>query len=200
MGLMTMFHASGSKELVPVIPPVAVYDEFVAQVPTTLCLKEKAWSMSGDDFGITDANTRKTVLKCKGKYMTLHDRKSESSPYFADAEIESPNGKVLFNLSDKMLSIRKTTVAGSKLTATAVDKDDKEHTLVLNGDMYGVSANIELKNGIPLAHISRKLVTVTDIVADKQTYYVTIAPGVDVSLIAAVCIVFDEVMNEEKEK
>ncbi|BEI90030.1 uncharacterized protein CcaverHIS019_0301000 [Cutaneotrichosporon cavernicola] len=207
MGLMTMFHASGSKELVPVIPPVAVYDEFVAQVPTTLCLKEKAWSMSGDDFGITDANTRKTVLKCKGKYMTLHDRK----------KIESPNGKVLFNLSDKMLSIRKTTVGedhrgrevlkvvkkwspGSKLTATAVDKDDKEHTLVLNGDMYGVSANIELKNGIPLAHISRKLVTVTDIVADKQTYYVTIAPGVDVSLIAAVCIVFDEVMNEEKEK
>jgi hypothetical protein len=47
MGFMTMFHASGSRELRPVNPPVAVYDEFVAQVPTTLCLKEKAWSMSG---------------------------------------------------------------------------------------------------------------------------------------------------------
>lgn len=47
MGFMTMFHASGSNELRPVAPPVAVYDEFVAQVPTTLCLKEKAWSMSG---------------------------------------------------------------------------------------------------------------------------------------------------------
>jgi uncharacterized protein YxjI len=206
MGFMTMFHASGSRELRPVNPPVAVYDEFVAQVPTTLCLKEKAWSMSGDDFGITDANTRKTVLKCKGKYMSLHDRK----------KIESPDGKMLYNMADKMLAIRKTTVAeddrkrevlkvtkkwspGSKLTATAVDKTDRELTLVLNGDMYGVSANIELKDGTPLAHISRKLVTATDMVADKQTYYVTIAPGVDISLMAAVCICFDEAMNEEKE-
>lgn len=35
--------------------------------------------------------------------------------------------------------------------------------------MYGMSANIALKDGTPLAHISRKLVTATDMVADKQT-------------------------------
>jgi uncharacterized protein YxjI len=107
-------------------------------------------------------------------------------PSLTDAEIESPDGKMLYNMADKMLAIRKTTVAeddrkrevlkvtkkwspGSKLTATAVDKTDRELTLVLNGDMYGVSANIELKDGTPLAHISRKLVTATDMVADKQT-------------------------------
>jgi hypothetical protein len=46
MHLPNMFRAS-STDLVPVTPPVAVYREHVATVPTTLVLKEKAWSMSG---------------------------------------------------------------------------------------------------------------------------------------------------------
>lgn len=79
MGLMTMFHASGTKadKLAPVNPPVAVYSEYVHQVPTTLVIKEGKWSMSGDDFSIKDANTNQTVFKCSGKAMSLHDRKSE---------------------------------------------------------------------------------------------------------------------------
>lgn len=80
MGLMTMFHASGTdpKELVPVVPPVGVYPEFIRNEPTTLVLKEAKWSMSGDDFSIKDANTDKSVLKCSGSTISLHDRKSES--------------------------------------------------------------------------------------------------------------------------
>lgn len=63
--------------------------------------------------------------------------------------------------------------AGSKLKAEFVDWDDKEHTLELHGDMFGTSANITLSNGTNLAHISRKLVSATDMVADKQTVGVT---------------------------
>ncbi|GMK58095.1 hypothetical protein CspeluHIS016_0501270 [Cutaneotrichosporon spelunceum] len=204
---MGIFHASGSRELAPVNPPVEVYDQYVARQVTTLCLKEKTWSMSGDDFSIADANTRQTILKCHGKSMSLHDRK----------KIKTPEGKVLYNMRDKMLSIHKTTVAedehgrevlkvvkkwsaGSKLSATAVDKNGQEQTLVLHGDMYGASANIELKNGPHLAHISRKLLGATEIIADKQTYFVSIAPGVDISLIVAVCICFDEAENDDKHK
>lgn len=60
------------------------------------------------------------------------------------------------------------TPAGSKLSAAWVDNSGKDHTVVLNGDMYGVSANIEYEGKV-LGHIGRKLVTATDMVADKQT-------------------------------
>jgi len=75
--------------------------------------------------------------------------------------------------------------------------------------MFGTTAQIRLATtGANLAYISRKLVSAADAVADKQTvslssgpandqYNVTIAPGVDASLIAAVCICFDEVENED---
>lgn len=75
------------------------------------------------------------------------------------------------------------------MKAVFVDQDDKEQTAELHGasyrpptcakqsldsdhpsgDMFGTTANIALADGTPLAHISRKLITVTDIVADKQT-------------------------------
>lgn len=74
MGLMTMFHAERT-DLVPVTHPVAVYPHMVSSVPVTLTIKEAAWSMSGDDFGIKDAATGKTVLKCKGSTISIHDRK-----------------------------------------------------------------------------------------------------------------------------
>lgn len=59
--------------------------------------------------------------------------------------------------------------AGSKLSAEFNDAEDKEHTLHLNGDMFGNTANVTLSNGAQLAHISRKLVSMNDMVADKQT-------------------------------
>lgn len=58
---------------------------------------------------------------------------------------------------------------GSKLKATFVDADDKERTVELHGDMFGTTANITLSDGTTLAHISRKLINATDIIAEKQT-------------------------------
>lgn len=46
MGLTDMFHTS-SNTLAPVNPPVAVYPHMVRNVPVTLTLREKAWSLSG---------------------------------------------------------------------------------------------------------------------------------------------------------
>lgn len=45
-----------------------------------------------DDFGIVDANTNKVVLKCKGKYMSLHDRKSESAASAEGASLSTSVG------------------------------------------------------------------------------------------------------------
>lgn len=58
---------------------------------------------------------------------------------------------------------------GSKLKATFVDAQDKEHVAELHGDMFGTTANIRLSTGASLAYISRKLISAADAVADKQT-------------------------------
>lgn len=57
---------------------------------------------------------------------------------------------------------------GSKLVATFT-QNGVEHELTLKGDFWGGSANITMKDGPAIAHISRKLATVGEFFGDKQT-------------------------------
>ena len=50
--------------------------------------------------------------------------------------------------------------------------------------------------GLVVARIDRKLLSGKDIFFGQQTYGVQIAPGVDMALIAALCICLDEKNNE----
>ena len=47
-----------------------------------------------------------------------------------------------------------------------------------------------------VARIDRKLLSGKDVFFGQQTYAVTVAPGVDMALIAALCICLDEKNNE----
>lgn len=81
---MGLFSSAAPVQLHPVNPPVAAFPQFIAQAPVTLVMREKMWSWSGDDFSVQDAATGRAVVKCKGKAMSLRDRKSEppsSPPY-----------------------------------------------------------------------------------------------------------------------
>lgn len=77
MGLLDMFYARGS-ELKLVSPPVGVNPSMIRDTPTTLVLRESMFSISGDDYSVTDVNTNKAVCKVQGKTFSLHDRKSMS--------------------------------------------------------------------------------------------------------------------------
>lgn len=69
--------SDGPKTLQPVHPPIGVFPGFVAQQPTTLVLKEKVLSWSGDDFGVKDQNGN-VIVRVGGKVMSLRQRKGES--------------------------------------------------------------------------------------------------------------------------
>lgn len=73
--------------------------------------------------------------------------------------------------------------------------DGQEAELEVKGDWFDRSADITF-GGRPVAHISRSFFNVRQIFGEKQTYFVTVAPGVDLALIAAVCICLDEKENE----
>ncbi|BEJ07971.1 hypothetical protein CcaverHIS641_0500560 [Cutaneotrichosporon cavernicola] len=189
MGILdAIFARSGS--LKPVSPPVGRYPHMMRSSETTLAMKESLLSISGDDFSILDAVIQKTLMTCSGKMFSFHDRKK-----IYDAE-----GTMLYNMADKKMSMGQAFVVedakvGSKLVADFY-QDGKESQISLSGDFWGGSANVKDQKGNALAHISRDMINVNEVAADQQTYFVTVAPGVDLALIACMCIAFDETKNE----
>jgi len=68
----------------------------------------------------------------------------------------------------------------------------------MKGSWFDMEANIVDENtGAVVAVINRKYGG-KDFFFGKQNYAVTVAPGVDKALMAAICICFDEKNNENK--
>ena len=55
---------------------------------------------------------------------------------------------------------------------------------------------VDEQTGQPVARISRKRFNGRHVFFDKDTYSVTVAVGVDMALIAGLCICFDEKNND----
>lgn len=81
------------------------------------------------------------------------------------------------------------------VTFTNLASDNKEIELHIRGDWFDRSANIFLGD-VVVASIARSFLNVGNFFG-ADTYYVTVAPGVDLSLIAACCVCLDE---KEQEK
>lgn len=83
--------------LAPVHPPLGINAAFCAPKQTTLTMKEKVWSLSGDSFHVMDENNIE-VVRCQGKTFSFSDRK----------EFMDPQGRPLFALRNKHLVLHKT--------------------------------------------------------------------------------------------
>ncbi|EMC91267.1 hypothetical protein BAUCODRAFT_320234 [Baudoinia panamericana UAMH 10762] len=169
----------------------------------TLHMKEKVFSLSGDDFTVKTVDGLE-VCKCHGKMISARDKKK-----FTDMA-----GNEIFTLKNKMLSIHKSFHAESphghdfevkghfKLIGSASSvvfknaADGQQAEIDVKGDWFDRSAELTF-GGRPVAHIGRSFFNVREIFGDKQSYFVTVAPNVDLSLIAAVCVCLDESENEK---
>jgi uncharacterized protein YxjI len=71
---------------------------------------------------------------------------------------------------------------------------------MMKGNFFDTSADItdEAQSGLVVARIDRKILSGKDIFFGQQTYGVQVAPGVDMALVAAMCICIDEKNNEAK--
>lgn len=88
-------------------------------------------------------------------------------------------------------------MVGSKATLTVVSSDGRSNVLEMNGNWRDSSADIvEVTSGAVVARIDRKLFNAREFFTNNQTYILTIAPGVDVSLMVAACIILDELNND----
>lgn len=69
--------------------------------------------------------------------------------------------------------------------------------LLIKGDWLDRSATITMGN-VVVAQISRSYFNMREVLGGQQTYYVTVAPHVDLALMAAICVCLDEKENEKK--
>lgn len=159
----------------PPLGPQPANPAFYSPSPTTLQMKEKILSLSGDDFTITTTDGA-PVCKCKGKVFSLHGTKA-----FTDIQ-----GNELFTVKKKMLSIHKSFVCESPQGYSFEVKghfsigtskssvhfknaaDGQEVELDLKGDWFDRSATITLA-GRPVAEVTRKFFNVREMFGDKQT-------------------------------
>ncbi|CAA9958902.1 LOR domain containing protein [Pyrenophora teres f. maculata] len=191
--------------LAPTPQAVGVFSQFIAQGPETLVMKEKVMSLSGDSFSIKLANGT-PLLKVEGKVMSIHGRKKmfdmqgnhicsiikEHFHIHTTFAVEDPSGAKVMEVKSNF------KLFGSKATATFTSQSGKQESLVMHGNWFDSSADIvdEAQGGLIVARINRKLLSGKDIFFGQQTYGVQIAPGVDMALIAALCICLDEKNNE----
>ncbi|OUM62293.1 hypothetical protein PIROE2DRAFT_44435 [Piromyces sp. E2] len=191
---------------------VAVDSKYVFDQPTELLLKEGLLSFSGDDFVIKDTSG-KSYFKCTGKLMSIRDKKfitdMEGNPLFCIA-----NGILFFKSRLKIYSGKDTKEVLASITPVTSIKSrkhlityynpvtEKEETLDMKFDFFNHSCGIfygKEKEGAPMICKIIKKIDAKRILTNKENYYIEIAPGVDIALMAALAICFDEIKNDDSD-
>ncbi|KAE9378774.1 DUF567-domain-containing protein [Stipitochalara longipes BDJ] len=191
-------------QLAPLNPPLGVNPAYCTPKQTVLCMKEKVWSLSGDTFHIVDENGHE-VVQCRGQAFSLSDRKefadSSGRPLFSlrtrhftlhkSFYAEDASGKTLFEVKGKF------SLGSSKMIATFTNQSNGAPIeLLVKGDWFDRSAVITMGNQT-IATIGRSYFNMREVFGGQQTYYVTVAPGVDLAMMAAICVCLDEKENEK---
>ncbi|KAB5595861.1 Protein LURP-one-related 15 [Ceratobasidium theobromae] len=194
--------------LVPQNPPLGVMPMYAQNYELTLKLREKRFSLSGDSFDITDPQGR-LYFKMEGSVFNIRDKKT----------LKQADGRPIFNIQNKLLSIHHQylvynanqsteseplfmikshfSLTGAKIDVAFTNAaDGRQVVFDLKGSFFDRSAEITV-DGQPVARISRQFLNSGEIFFDQQTYYLTIAPGVDAAMMVALCVCLDEKRNEQ---
>ncbi|KAF2464460.1 uncharacterized protein BDR25DRAFT_307181 [Lindgomyces ingoldianus] len=193
-------------QLAPVPQPIGVFPELIARQTETLILKEKVLSLTGDSFSIKLANGT-PILQVEGKILSISGRKTVrdmQGKHLFDIVKEHFHIHTTFAVKDpsdrKIMEVKsKFAILGSKAVATFTSTNGKAEELQMKGNWFDTSADItdEAQGGIVVGRIDRKLLSGKDILFGQQTYALQVAPGVDMALMAAMCICMDEKNNEK---
>mmetsp|Transcript_565 Transcript_565/g.1919 ORF Transcript_565/g.1919 Transcript_565/m.1919 type:complete len:201 (+) Transcript_565:106-708(+) len=183
--------------------------QFMSPQPKSFVLEEKiGLSMTSDSGKIYDEHGQKVFL-IKGKHMTLHD----------SVWLRHVDGTNILGLKKKLLSLHATTniVTPDERVVAVVKKahvmqikasasvyiggdDSGQPLLAISGGFRAKNLTItHLPSGIVIAAVQRKQFTMKNIIFDQDTYNILIAPNVDIAFILMLCIVVDEMFNDEND-
>ena len=181
-------------------------------------------SWTGDDFHIKDTNGM-LVFRALGKVMSMSGRTeisdAQGNHLFAIRKelfsiprsfyAEAPNGDRFLNVDGKWSCKYHTNlyryfeislmtdfaiVGSSKSDISFVNVQTGQRVVLkLKGDFFDMSAEIRLDDMV-VARIDRKLWSAKDVFMNAQTYFLTVAPGMDMACAVAACICLDERRNQ----
>jgi len=205
---MGLFSTPGRIES-PKIPVIGTEARFLAQQRVVLELKEHVLSFSGDDFSIKDTKGV-SYFKCKGKYISFHDRKYLYDIYDKPIITIKKNISLRFKqtlndpVSDhEIASIKKSSLFSlRKLVVKFYNKaTNQKETLVLKSDLISLSCGIYYgdKANAPLIARVNKVIDAKTLFTNKDSYSLEIAPNVDMALMVALAIIFDEFKHDDSE-
>ncbi|OJD31870.1 uncharacterized protein BKCO1_4300098 [Diplodia corticola] len=191
-------------QLPPCPTPIGLFPSFIARQTEPLVLKEKVMSLSGDSFSVKTVDGR-AIVQVKGEYFSLSGRKhvmdmqgnviftirkehfSFPTSYYA----QDPSGRKILEVQSKW------SFGSSKAICSFVSTSGKPEKLMMKGNFFNTTADItDDTTGQLVATIDRKFFNAREIFGGQQTYVVAVAPNVDMTVIAAMCICLDERRNE----
>ncbi|KAH6885302.1 tubby C-terminal-like domain-containing protein [Thelonectria olida] len=192
-------------QLNPAPRQMGVFEPLIARQTETLILREKVLSLTGDSFEIKLANGQ-PILKVQGKVMSISGRKSifdMSGNHLFDIVKEHFHIHTTFAIEtpqkQKVMEVKSSfKLLGSKATATFTSSNGQAESLTMTGNWVDYSAEIhDTASNALVARIDRKVLSGRDLLFGQQTYALTVAPNVDMALMAALCICMDEKNNEK---
>ncbi|RYC62886.1 hypothetical protein CHU98_g3335 [Xylaria longipes] len=183
---------------------LGLFPRFIARQPESLALKEKAISLSGDSFDVKLANGQ-PIFQVKGETFSFSNRqhfcdmagnelftlRKKLIALHATYYAEDPNGNVIFEVKSKF------HIGGTKMICTFTSQSGKDEALMVKGNFFDTTAEItDEATKQPVSIIDRKFFNAREIFTGQDTYAVTVAPNVDMALIAAMCICMDDKKEE----
>ncbi|KDN60327.1 hypothetical protein CSUB01_03492 [Colletotrichum sublineola] len=207
---------------------IGIFPQLTARQSETLVLKEKMLSLTGDSFDIKLANGqpllrvqgkalsisgRKSVYDMSGNH--LFDIVKEHLHLHTTFAAQDPQGNKIMEVKNSLAreylpfkphsggckaADGQVLVIGSKATATFVSPHTgKSESLEMKGNWLSTQADIiDTSTGQVLGRIDRNMLRARDFLGGKQTYALTVAPGVDMALMCALCICLDEKKNDQQ--
>ncbi|KAH7020631.1 DUF567-domain-containing protein [Macrophomina phaseolina] len=167
--------------------------------------QKKVFSFSGDSFEVKKADGGPPLFQIKGEAFSLSGRKhllnSDGAPLFDLRKGHFTLHKTFHGedeAGNRLLEVRKKfqPVVGSKAIRSLVSVTGAEEELIMEGDFFDSRAEISTKEGLVVALVDRKYFNAREFVGGQQTYGVTVAPNVDMSIITAMRVCLDELRNE----
>ncbi|MCJ1282818.1 hypothetical protein MMC26_002144 [Xylographa opegraphella] len=196
---MAKYIVPAEAQLPPLPHHLGVLPNYYATQPTTLVMREKIMSFTGNDYHIKSTEGA-SILRVRGNAMSLSER----------SEVSDNQGQLLFTVRRRLLSFLKDYYAedpsGNKFLAVDGEfsfgrnkasisfinaSDAQEIQLKMKGDWFDMTTEIKWGDAV-VARIDREMRTGWQILGGPQTYFVTVAPNVDMALMVALCICLDE--------
>lgn len=174
--------------------------------PITLRIRELKSSFSGEDFTIKDAIANRPILRVDGKAFSFRGKKimydstgkalfefcrsGGFSRSYCGYEVGQP-AKNLFTVETIGFIKPKLNVVFPNFAG-----DGRQERFTLRGKWLSGGSEITTDSGFVVASISRDYANMGEIFFSRQTYDVSVAPGIDAALISALCVCFDEAYSE----